>query len=156
MLFSRKQCWLPFVFPVRTTVESAGEVVAVGVKWETPFCSLLRCVQMLSALDEAVLKRNLLLLGSCWRGAIEREECFAVWRKMEGQGRVFASSVWLENTSHSLGSLSLQKHDLGNAYLMAALIVNYCYLTVHFQNPSDREEFFLLFLASWAPSSQCL
>lgn len=45
-------------------MESAGEVMAVGVQWDILFCSLLRRVQMLSALDKAVLKHNLLLLGS--------------------------------------------------------------------------------------------
>lgn len=64
-------------------MESAGEVMAVRVEWDIPFCSLLRCVQMVSALDKAVLKHNLLLLGLCWRGGIERKECFAVWRKRQ-------------------------------------------------------------------------
>lgn len=64
-------------------MESAGEVMAVGVEWDILFCSLLRCVQLLSALGKAVLKHSLLLLRSCWRGAVEKAECFAVWRKRQ-------------------------------------------------------------------------
>lgn len=75
-------------------MESAGEVMAVWVEWDIPFCSLLRCVQMLSALGKAVLKHNLLFLGSCWRGAVEREGVFcSLEEETERQGRVFASFV---------------------------------------------------------------
>lgn len=64
------------------------------MEWDIPFCSLLKYVQVLSALDEVVLKHNLLLLlGLFCRDAAEREECIAVWRKIVGQGRVFASVI---------------------------------------------------------------
>lgn len=76
-------------------MECAGKVMAAWVEWDIPFCSLLRCVQVLSALDEVALKHNLLLLlGSCWRDTIEREECVAVWRnRRRGFCRVFACFV---------------------------------------------------------------
>lgn len=36
----------------------------------------------------------------------------------------------------------MQKHRLGNAYPMTAVIVNYCYLIALFQNPGEWAQFF--------------
>lgn len=75
----RKHCWVPSVFQGRIKGECAREVMAVQVEWDIPFCSLMRCVQVLSAPHKAVLKLNLLpLLESCRRVGMEREECVAV------------------------------------------------------------------------------